>query len=70
MVKKIKNEKTDKKKTHNLSKTGIIIHHYLEKRERQKKKGIRMMSYEEIAKEVGVDKSTIYYYNKCRPKSL
>ena len=38
MVKKIKNEKTDKKETHNLSKTGIIIQHFLEKRERQKKR--------------------------------
>ena len=29
-----------------------------------------MMSYKEIAKFVGVDKSTVYYYSKCRPKSL
>ena len=28
------------------------------------------MSYKEIAKFVGVDKSTVYYYSKCRPKSL
>ena len=41
MVKKIENEKTDKKKIHNLSKTGIIIQHYLKKREEQKKKEFR-----------------------------
>ena len=70
MVKKIINEKTDKKKIHNLSKTGIIIQHYLKKREEQRKKGIPMISYNYIAKEVGVDKSTVYYYSKCRPNTL
>ena len=70
MVKKIKNQNTDKKKVHELSKRGTIIEHFLKKREKQIEKGIYPMPYNDIAKGVGVDKSKVYYYSKCRPNPL
>ena len=38
MVKKIKNQNTDKKKVHNLSEKGTINEHFLKKKRRANKK--------------------------------
>ena len=69
--KKAKNKKLEvknKKKEVKLTEKGIIITHYLKKKENKEKKGEKM-SYLDIAKDSGFPKSTVYYYHK-RPNHL